>query len=76
MSLLLIFSFVMAFGALFFILIEIDKSTAKKHNTETTWNKGFKWSNLKLNRNDTFLYAAIILGVITTAFSLIWGIIR
>jgi len=76
MAIALMLSWGLSVLILFGVLVAVDKFTARKFKTEPTWNKKFKFSNIRFNRNDSFLIAAIILGVITTAFSFIWSTMR
>lgn len=75
MILLLILSWIVAGVLIFFILIQVDRITSKKFDTSPTWQDGFNFK-FKFRKEDIFLYSALILGVLTTVFSLIWSLMR
>ncbi len=76
MALLLMISWVVAAGVIIGIIILIDYLVARKNKTEPTFKKGFKFKMLRFNREDIFLVASLVLGISTTVFALIWGMMR
>lgn len=68
-------SCVLAGALIFGILILTDIISAKANNTQPTWRNKFKFK-YRINASDTFLYAAIFLGVVTTIFSFVWSVMR
>lgn len=72
---ILIATWVAAGYALYLILKRLDIVMANKNDIEPTWKKNFKFK-YKFNREDVFLYASIILGLTTTIFTYIWGLMR
>lgn len=76
MILILMVTWIVAAFILFFLLISVDIITAQKNGTNPTWKIHFNYKKFKFNKDDTFLYAAIILGGVTTLFSYIWSVMR